>query len=204
MNQLPSFLDKMDHWTGYEPNSEFPSVILINLSRPIESNCCLIIDESDDKLHELTEPPPPLKLPPLGVNPRGAILIPKISRHDEAHQSIHFHVSHSSTEQAVIAALPLNIKHGLILAKAVRIASIARPAEDLTSHYGLQEDIHVDDFITSYLLKTCLMKLLPRHSKSWKCNCNEEFPQTEQTQECKWATVETCGWAVRIRGVATV
>ena len=59
----------------------------------------------------------------------------------------------------------------------------------------------MDDFITSYLLKTCLMKLLPRHSKSWKCNCNEEFPQTEQTQECKWPTVErdsACGWAIRI------
>ena len=52
----------------------------------------------------------------------------------------------------MIAALPLSLKHGLILAKAARIASIARPAEDLTSHYGLQEDIHVDDFITPYIL----------------------------------------------------
>ena len=171
--------------------------VYVDLAPAVESNCCLIIDESDDKLHELTEPPPPLKLPPLGVNPRGAILIPKISRHDEAHQSIHFHVSHSSTEQAVIAALPLNIKHGLILAKAVRIASIARPAEDLTSHYGLQEDIHVDDFITSYLLKTCLMKLLPRHSQAESCNCRGEHA----TECCEWTTAErdnACSWAIRI------
>ena len=60
-------------------------------------------------------------------------------------------LTHASTEQAVIAALPLNVKHGLIqVAKAARIASIARPTEDLTSSYGLQEDIDVDKFITPY------------------------------------------------------
>ena len=89
--------------------------------------------ESDQKLDEPT---------PLGVKPCKTCLIPKASRHDEARLDTYFHVSHCSTEQAVIAALPLNVKHGLILAKAARIASIARPAEDLTSHYGLQEDIH--------------------------------------------------------------
>ena len=75
----------------------------------------------------------------------------------------------------MIAFLPQNVKNGLILAKTVRIASIARPVEDLTSHYGLQEDIHVDDFLTSYLLKMCLMQLqvLSRHSKTDVCNCNE-------------------------------
>ena len=61
----------------------------------------------------------------------------------------------------------------------------------------------MDDVITSYMLKTCLMKQLPRHSKSEKCNCSDEFPQTEQTQEtqCKWPVVErdsACGWAIRI------
>ena len=73
----------------------------------------------------------------------------------------------------MIAFLSKNVKNGLILAKAARIASIARPAEKLTSHYGLQEDIHVDDFITSYMLKTCLMNLLPRHSQAEPCTCNE-------------------------------
>ena len=102
-----------------------------------------------------------LKSPlPIGVKHCEAFLIPKVFRFDETHRHRNFEISHSSTEQAVIAALPLNVKQGLILAKAARIASIARPAEDLTSHYALQEDIHVDDFITSYLLKTCLLKLL--------------------------------------------
>ena len=92
------------------------------------------------------------KQPPLVVKTRKALFIPKTSRLDDARHDTHFHVSHSSTEQAVIAALPLNVKHGMILAKAARIASIARPAEDLTSHYGLQEDIRVDDVITLYMI----------------------------------------------------
>ena len=62
------------------------------------------------------------KPPPLEVKPCKALIIPKISRHNEAHHRPYFDVSYSSTEQAVIAALPLNAKHGLILAKAFRIA----------------------------------------------------------------------------------
>ena len=123
----------------------------------------------------------PETLKPLGVKPCMRFGIPKTSRHKQANHETLFQLSHSSTEQAVIAALPLKVKYmyGLILAKAARIASIARPKENLTSHYGLQEDIHVDDFITSYMLKTCLMKLL----------------------ECKWTILErgsVCGWAIRI------
>ena len=138
----------------------------------------------------------PDKPAPLGVKLQKLLLIPKQYRHEEADHSAHFDVSHSSTEQAVIAALPLNVKHGLVLAKAARIASIARPAEDLTSHYGLQEDIHVDDFITSYILKTCLMLLLPRHSQTNNCS---EFCYT--APECQWLSNDAgsaCDWAIRI------
>ena len=49
--------------------------------------------------------------PPLGVTPPKPLLISKTSRHDEADHNTDFHVSHSTTEQAVIAALPLNVKH---------------------------------------------------------------------------------------------
>ena len=73
------------------------------------------------------------------------------------------------------------------------------------SHCGVQEDIHVDDFITSYLLKTCLMKLLPRHSPAEGCNnCNEwRIRPGKQTTGCRWSTVErdsACRWAIRIYG----
>ena len=74
----------------------------------------------------------------------------------------------------------------------------------MTSHYGLQEDIYVDDFITSYLLKTCLMNLLPLHSKpeKCKCNCNDRLAWVyKPTTECRWPAVErdsACGWAISI------
>ena len=50
---------------------------------------------------------------------------------------------------------------------------------------------------------TSLMKLLPRHSKSEECNCNERrrFWLNEPVIECKWTAVErdnACGWAIRI------
>ena len=61
----------------------------------------------------------------------------------------------------------------------------------------------MDDCITSYLLKTCLLKLLPRHSKWAICNCNDNvhMPRTDPTEECKWTKAKcdsACGWAVRI------
>ena len=125
---------------------------------------------------------------PFKVKPHRTLLISKTSRHDEACRNTYFDVSHSSVEQTVIASLPVNMKHGLILAKAVRLASIARPTEDVTSHYGLQEDIHVDDFITSYMLKTRLMQLLHRHSETEDCRYKER-------QARRWMA---CGWAIKI------
>ena len=119
-----------------------------------------------------------------GNKPAKAVDIPKRSRHYEASHVV-FNIPHPSTEQAVIAALLLNVKLGLILAKAARIASIARPTEDLTSHYGLQEDTHADDFITSYLLKICPMKLLSRHKKSEECDWH-----CVSINDCRWMKVE--------------
>ena len=63
----------------------------------------------------------------------------------------------------------------------------------------------MDDVITSYLLKTCLMNLLPRHSQTEKCGCNDNSSDTENenidSEACKWLTVErhsACDWAIRI------
>ena len=46
------------------------------------------------------------ELLPLGVTHCGALFIPKASRHDEADHNTLVQVSHCSTEQALIAALP--------------------------------------------------------------------------------------------------
>ena len=45
------------------------------------------------------------------------------------------------------------------------------------------------------------MKLLPRHSHTEKCNCNDKLPHTEATQECLWMAVErdsVCDCAISI------
>ena len=72
--------------------------------------------ESEDKL---------FTPPPLGVKPRKALLIPKKSRHGEVLVHVRydpdFHDSYSSTEQAVIAALSPNVKHGLTLSSTRRL-----------------------------------------------------------------------------------
>ena len=46
------------------------------------------------------------------------------------------------------------IRSGYILAKAVRISSIAKPTK--IERFDLEENINVDDVITSYMLKSCL------------------------------------------------
>ena len=50
-----------------------------------------------------------------------------------------------------------------------RIASIARPADDLTSHYGLQEDIHVDVVITSYMYMYLFCRCQSTHYDTYWC-----------------------------------
>ena len=57
-------------------------------------------------------------------------------------------------EQQMIRKLPLYIRNGLILAKAVRIANIAHPEN--IERFELQETIKTDDVISSFILKACL------------------------------------------------
>ena len=54
----------------------------------------------------------------------------------------------------IMNGLKRHEKQGFILAKAVRIASIAQP--DNLDSFDLEENINVDDVITSFLLRMCL------------------------------------------------
>ena len=56
----------------------------------------------------------------------------------------------------MIRDLPIYIRKGFILAKAVRIASIAQP--DNIEEFELQEKIKTDDVISSFILKACLFR----------------------------------------------
>ena len=67
-----------------------------------------------------------------------------------------FPVSHKCKKPnyAVMNGLKCHQKQGFILSKAVRIASIAQP--DNLNLFDLEENINVDDVITSFLLRMCL------------------------------------------------
>ena len=70
-----------------------------------------------------------------------------------------FQLSHSHGEKAILDWLPKRVKHGYILAKAVRIVDIATPSDDVGLTFNLAENVHVDDFLSSHILKTCLFKV---------------------------------------------
>ena len=89
--------------------------------------------------------------------------------------------SGSLVERAYINSLPINAKRGLILAKAVRITSIAKPDEDLSSTFCLAEDVAIDELISSHILKSCLITL----AQSWKAD-ESEATMTSLTPS-KWA-----------------
>ena len=59
--------------------------------------------------------------------------------------------SHHSKEHQLMRSLPVHTRNGFILAKAVRIASIAQPYN--IESFGLEEAVNVDDVITSFILK---------------------------------------------------
>ena len=67
----------------------------------------------------------------------------------------------------MIRNLPKHVTNGLILAKAVRIASIAQP-ENIES-FELQEPIKTDDVISSFILKACLFSYDKQKKEFDKC-----------------------------------
>ena len=90
-----------------------------------------------------------------------AFTIAKTSRHftfAPKEYGQEFSTSLAAKERELINELPINAKCGLILAKAVRITSIAKPDEDLSSTFCLAEDVHIDDLISSHVLKSCLIE----------------------------------------------
>ena len=75
-------------------------------------------------------------------------------RHFKGTQNNALQATNHIKEQQMIRDLPAILRHGFILAKAVRIASIAQPNNIET--FDLQETIKTDDVISSFILKACL------------------------------------------------
>ena len=90
-------------------------------------------------------------------------------------------VSGSHVEATYINSLPINAKRGYVLAKAVRVTSIAKPDEDLSSTFCLAEDVAIDDdLITSHILKSCLIKLtLDGNTRRRRSELNDQTLPTE-------------------------
>ena len=85
--------------------------------------------------------------------------IAKVSRHAQYKRTLdNFTLSYSEVEKEFLRAVPLVVKHGYILAKAVRITCIAKPDEDLRETFALDEDIEIDELVSSHMLKTCLIR----------------------------------------------
>ena len=85
--------------------------------------------------------------------------IAKTSRHHFA-VNIIFPDSHACAEVSFIHQLPANIKRGLIRAKALRIAAVSTPGDIESLNLADGETINAEDFVTSYMLKTCVIRLL--------------------------------------------
>ena len=69
-----------------------------------------------------------------------------------------FSFSFSLHENEFVRKLPENIRLGYTLAKAVRIAAISKPSDFSGLTLDEDEKINSEDVITTYMLKTCLMK----------------------------------------------
>ena len=87
-------------------------------------------------------------------------LFPKRSRRVYQDDYKQFQESHACAEIAVVRALPITIRHGLRIAKALRIAAISRPGD--LEPLQLAGSVNFEDFITSYMLKTCLFHTIRR------------------------------------------
>ena len=126
---------------------------------------------------------------PLSVECREFLILAKVSRHN--HQpSDYFQQSYCRAEKQVMNNLPEHITEGYIVAKAVRIAAISGQSLN-TDTLGIVEDINVDDFITSYVLKTCLFNVLNKLHAESNCERNVDLDNMNSEyvpiQDCKYA-----------------
>ena len=83
-------------------------------------------------------------------------VIPKTSlRKEITSRHAKFLVSYSDVEVRFVINLPDNIRKGFIFAKAARHSKLFDMPDEISSR--LLEPICIEDFITTYMIKTCLM-----------------------------------------------
>ena len=121
-----------------------------------------------------------LKLP-LVVKTKEFFILTKESRHNPD-PTDRVRRSYCRAEKEVMSRLPLHIKNGYIIAKALRIAPISGNNLDFESLH-IADDFNVDEFISSYVLKTCLFNIL----KKMESNATEQNVSFASTCKFVWA-----------------
>ena len=83
-------------------------------------------------------------------------VIPKVSERKLLNsENAYFLVSYADIESRFVNCVPDHVKTGFIFAKAARNAKLCSLPRVLSDR--IIEPIHIDEFITTYMLKTCLM-----------------------------------------------
>ena len=92
----------------------------------------------------------------LNVKEPSFSVIPKTSlRKDKTSDNAHFLVSYSDLEAQFVIDLPGNIRKGFVFAKAARHSKLFKMPDAISSR--IMEPICTEEFVTTYMLKTCLM-----------------------------------------------
>ena len=90
-------------------------------------------------------------------------VIPKVSERKLLNsKNAYFLVSYADLESRFVNCLPDHVKTGFIFAKAARNANLCSLPRVLSDR--ILEPIHIDEFITTYMLKTCLMTACLTHT----------------------------------------
>ena len=89
-----------------------------------------------------------------------AYVIAKESRHDFRETRLAFQVSFAHLEAKLLKSFPWEVKQGFIVAKAVRLSTVAQVDEETKQNVFLSEKLDLCDVITSHMLKTCLFRIV--------------------------------------------
>ena len=97
----------------------------------------------------------------LNVEEASFSVIPKTSlRKEITSNNAQFLVSYSDIEAKFIINLPNNIREGFIIAKAARHSKLFQIPDAISSR--MLEPICTEEFVTTYMLKTCLMHAMSK------------------------------------------
>ena len=111
-------------------------------------------------------------------------VIPKVSERKVLNsENAYFLVSYADLESRFITRLPSKIRKGFIFAKAARNAQFCSLPRALSER--VLESIHVDEFITTYMLKTCLMIAMDTDSE-YDLSSLHDILNTSSAYECAY------------------